>query len=148
MFIIKPNEVDYIKTNTLFNHLSLEQSLIMREMGFNSNCYKVIDIKNPKKETYKTNSVTNQDLVFVGLGHKYVTSPTFEQAINFFRINFDLYHSLNIDNDNMFFCDMFYRTETESIKTQLYDNPVSAENELINNMIRIIYVNNFMNKQE
>lgn len=126
------------------NSLDFDQSRFIKELGFDEECNQLISIENPKSaKSNRIKPISNSGLKFGKLDGVYVTSPTYEQATNFFREEYDLFYSLyevldeNSKDLGKFHCNLYYKGESGVLATSNYSDPFKAESEAITKMIQL-----------
>lgn len=97
------------------NLVPQEQSLVLKELGFDKKCWGVW-VNGRFEPRYKSkNSTFNPCLKLDKRNVDYCTAPTFEQAFDFFRKEYNLFVNIDITNWGFYFFNIVNTNELKEV---------------------------------
>ena len=92
-----------------------EQSLVLKELGFDKKCWGVW-VNGRFEPRYKSkNSTFNPCLKLDKRNVDYCTAPTFEQAFDYFRKEYNLFVNIDITNWGFYFFNIVNTNEIKGV---------------------------------
>jgi hypothetical protein len=120
---------DFLEINNNKDFLTCEQSLLMKEIGFDESCMAWYDTRQPKVRlntshfhSGKWNYLDNA-----------ASAPTYSQAFRWFRDKHEIFSSINVN-----YCYSIYKDDELVEESNDYKNYEEAETACLDKLIKIL----------